>query len=331
MSGLRKAAVLLVQLGKERSAMVLSQLREEEVEALSAEIVQLGPVDPAAADEVLTEFRQMAALHRDTGGGGLDFARQMLEASLGPDRAGDLLDRLSAAMEDAPFSFLHRADPRELLSFLQDEHPQTIALVLAHATPHQASQVLAGLGQGLQADVAHRIAVMDRTTPEIIRQVERALERRLLSVLQPTDMPTVGGLQPLVDIINRADRTTERLILQGLDERDATLAEQVRSRMFMFEDITTLEDRAVQLVLRDVDAAILATALKGVREDVRDKVMRNMSERAAANLIDEIDMLGSVRLSAVEEAQAKVVQAIRTQEASGQLVIQRGDGDEYVS
>jgi flagellar motor switch protein FliG len=331
MSGLRKAAVLLVQLGKERSAAVLSQLRESEVEELSAEIVRLGRVDADDADAVLAEFSQMAAAYQETGLGGMEFARGLLEASLGEDRAGDLLDRLSAAMEDAPFSFLQRADPRQVLSFLQDEHPQTIALVLAHVSSSMASTILAGLSAKLQTDVAHRIAVMDRTSPEIIRQVERTLERKLSFVLQPNDLSTVGGLQPLVDIINRADRTTERLILQGLDDLDPKLAEQVRSKMFMFDDIVTLEDRAVQLVLREVDTADLATALKGVRQDVREKVTGNMSERAAANLADEIDLLGQVRLSAVEEAQAKVVQAIRRLEASGQLVILRGDSDEFVA
>jgi flagellar motor switch protein FliG len=331
MSGLRKAAVLLVQLGKERSAQVLSQLRESEVEELSAEIVRLGRIEAETADQVLSEFSVLAEANRDTGLGGLDFARDVLQASLGEDRAGDLIDRLSAALEDAPFSFLQRADTRQVLSFLADEHPQTIALVLAHVTAQQASDILASFAPALQADVAHRIAVMDRTSPEIIRQVERMLERKLSSVLQPADLSTVGGIQPLVDIINRADRTTERLILQGLDSLDPKLAEEVRGRMFVFEDIVSLEDRAMQLVLRQVDAADLASALKGVREDVRDKVMRNMSERAAENLADEIEMLGSVRLKVVEEAQAKVVQEIQALETSGQLVIQRGDGDEFVS
>ncbi|MBI1758585.1 MAG: flagellar motor switch protein FliG [Actinobacteria bacterium] len=331
MSGLRKAAVLLVQMGKDDSAKVLAQLKESEVEELSAEIMQLGMIDPISGAAVLSEFHMMASAFQHVGAGGQDFARHMLEASFGQDRADEMMGRLSAALVDVPFGFLQGADPRQLLSFLADEHPQTIALVLAHITAGQASQVLSGLSPDLQADVAHRIAVMDRTSPDIIRQVESTLERKLSSVLQPSDLSTVGGMEPLVDILNRADRVTERLILEGLEGRDPELAEQIRSKMFMFEDVTALDDRAIQLVLRQVETADLANALKGVRDDVRAKIMRNMSERAASNLADEIDMLGMVRLRTVEEAQAKIVQVIRTLEAAGQIVIRRGDEDEFIS
>jgi flagellar motor switch protein FliG len=331
MSGVRKAAMLLVQLGPEHSARVMSQLRETEIEELSAEIVQLGMVDRADSDLVLNEFHQMHQARTHVGQGGFDFARELLLNSVGIERAEDMLHRLASSLVDLPFTFLQKADPRQLLSFLSDEHPQTIALVLAHLPAPQASAVLSGLPAELQADVAHRIALMESTSPDIIKQVETMLERKLSSVLQPSDLSTVGGLQPLVDIINRADRTTERQILEGLESRSPELAEQVRSKMFMFEDITLLDDRAVQQVLRQVETNDLATALKGVREDVRDKVMRNMSERAAENLADEIEMLGPVRLRTVEEAQAKVVQAIRALEASGQITIRRGDDDEFVA
>ncbi|MGI5169948.1 flagellar motor switch protein FliG [Spirillospora sp. CA-253888] len=331
MSGLRKAAVLLVQMGKEDSAKVLSQLREAEVEELSAEIVRLGAVQPEIAGEVLTEFRDMATAHRYVGQGGMDFARELLEASLGRERASEIVDRLSASLVDLPFSFLQRADPRQVLSFVQDEHPQLIALVLAHLPAHLASQILSGLSAGLQADVAHRIAVMDRTSPDIIRQVEALLERKLSSVLQPADLSAVGGLQPLVDIINRADRVTERLILEGLEGRSPELAEEVRSRMFMFEDIVHLDDRAVQLVVRQVETADLATALKGVAQPVLEKITKNLSERAAENLVEEIELLGPVRIRQVEEAQAKIVHQIRALEESGQIVVRRGDEDEFVS
>jgi flagellar motor switch protein FliG len=331
LSGVRKAAIMLVQMGKEQSAKVLSQMRESEVEEISTEIMRLGMIDGQTADSVLNEFAMMARANKYLHQGGMDFARELLEASLGRDAAEALVDRLSAAFVDLPFGFLQKADPRQVLSFVQDEHPQTIALVLAHMPATLASQILSGLAGDLQADVAHRIAVMDRTSPDIIRQVEATLERKLSSLLQPSDMSTVGGLMPLVDIINRADRATERLILEGLAAKNPELAEEIRSKMFMFEDITTLDDRGVQLVLRQVETADLAVALKGVREDVRDKVTRNLSERAAENLIDEIDMLGAVRLRQVEESQAKLVQAIRTLEESGQIVIQRGDDDEFVA
>jgi flagellar motor switch protein FliG len=329
--GLRKAAVLLIQMGKTNSAKVLGKLRESEVEELTAEIVRLGAVNTDTADRVVREFHDMATAHRYVAQGGMEYAKELLEASVGLERATEILGRLSEAFVDLPFKFLQKADPRQVLSFLQDEHPQTIALVLAHMPAAHASQVLSGLAGALQADVANRIAMMDRTSPDIIRQVESTLERKLSSVLQPSDLSNVGGLDPLVEIINRADRATERLILEGLTARNPELAEQVRSKMFMFEDITTLDDKGIQLVLRQVETADLATALKGVRDDVREKVMRNLSERAAENLGEEIEMLGPVRLRAVEESQAKIVQVIRTLEESGQLVIRRADDDEFVA
>jgi flagellar motor switch protein FliG len=331
MTGVRKAAIMLVQMGKEQSAKIMSAMRPHEVEEVTAEIMRLGMIDGVIADTVLSEFHTMATANRHARAGGMDYARELLEASLGRDAADALVGRLSAAFADVPFGFLQKADPRQVLSFLQDEHPQTIALVLAHMPATLASQILSGLAGELQADVAHRIAMMDRTSPDIIRAVEATLERKLSSVLQPSDLSTVGGLQPLVDIINRADRATERLIMEGLAAKNPELAEEIRAKMFMFEDITSLDDRGIQLVLRQVETNDLATALKGVREDVRDKVTRNLSERAAENLIDEIDMLGAVRLRQVEESQAKIVQVIRTLEESGQIVIRRGDDDEFVS
>ncbi|MGI5236664.1 flagellar motor switch protein FliG [Dactylosporangium sp. CA-139066] len=330
MTGLRKAAILLVQMGKDDAAKIMAHLREAEVEELTAEIVRLGQVEQDIANVVLEEFHDMATGHKYVGQGGMDFARDLLEASLGRERAGEIVGRLNTVFMDVPFGFLGQADPRQLLSFLQDEHPQTIALVLAHMTATQASQILSGLAPELQADVAHRIAVMDRTSPDIIRQVEATLERKMSSVLQPSDLSNVGGLEPLVEIINRTDRATERLILEGLAGRNPELAEEIRSKMFMFEDIVSLDDRSIQLVLRQVETNDLATALKGVREEVRQKVMKNLSERAAENLADEIEMLGPVRLRQVEESQAKIVQAIRTLEESGQIVISRGDDDEFV-
>jgi flagellar motor switch protein FliG len=272
----------------------------------------------------------MLVAHRHAAQGGMDFARSLLEASLGREKAGEIIGRLSAVFRDVPFSFLHKADSRQVLSFVQDEHPQTVALVLAHMHATQASQILSGLPPDLQADVANRIAVMDRTSPEIVRQVEGTLERKLSAVLQPTDLSSVGGLQPLVDIINRSDRATERMILEGLTERNPELAELIRAQMFVFEDITSLDDRAVQLVLRQVETGDLAVALKGVRDDVRLKVMKNMSERAAENLSEEIELLGPQRLKTVEDAQAKIVQVIRSLEESGQIVITRGDDEQMV-
>jgi flagellar motor switch protein FliG len=230
-----------------------------------------------------------------------------------------------------PFQFLHRADPAQLRSFIIDEHPQVIALVLAHMTPDKASLLLSGLAPDMQADVAHRIAVMDRTSPAIIKAVESTLERRLSSMLQPSESSRVGGLEPLVNIINRSDRSTERQIVEGLEALDPMLADEVKSKMFMFEDVVTLEDRSIQLVLREVDSAELALALKGVPDAVRDKITKNLSERAATNLIEEVELLGTVRLRQVEEAQQNIIRIIRRLEEQGQIMVRRGSDDEFVA
>jgi flagellar motor switch protein FliG len=329
--GVRKAAVLLIQLGRERAASVLSHLSEAEVEAVSAEIARLESISGAETESVLSEFRDMMTARAHIAQGGLAFAQQILEESLGTDRATEIITRLNAAAVKMPFQFLHRADPAQLRSFIMDEHPQVIALVLAHMTPDKASLLLSGLPPEKQAEVAHRIAVMDRTSPDIVRAVEATLERRLSSMLQPNEMSQVGGLDPLVDIINRSDRSTERQIVEGLEALDPTLADAVKSRMFMFEDIVTIEDRSIQLVLREVDTAELALALKGVAENVRDKITRNLSERAATNLIEEVELLGAVRLSQVEEAQQNIIRTIRQLEEQGQIMVRRGNDDEFIA
>jgi flagellar motor switch protein FliG len=310
---------------------VLAGLSESEVEELSAEIARLGQLEPDVVGDVIDEFYAMATA-KHAGAGGLQYARELLEASLGVERAALIMDRLQASMHDMPFNFLSHADPRQLLSYVQYEHPQTIALVLAHIPSALASSILGGLPPETQSDVAHRIAVMDRTSPEVIRQVEQALQRKLSTVLQPDELSTVGGLEPLVDIINRSDRTTERLILEALEARNPEIAEEIRRRMFMFEDIVNLDDRSVQLVLRQVEPSDLATALKGVAEAVRDKVTGNLSERGRENLLEEIDLLGPVKVKMVEESQQKIVSVIRSLEDSGQIEIQRGgEADELIS
>ncbi len=330
MTGVRKAAIMLVQFGKEQAAQVMASMTEKEVEMLSAEVARLGKLDPMQVDDVMDEFYAMATT-RYAGSGGMDYARELLEASLGKERAALILDRLEASMNDIPFNFLSHADPRQLLSYVQYEHPQTIALVLAHVPSALGVAILSGLAPEVQSDVAHRIAVMDRTSPDVIRQVELALQRKLSTVLQPDELSTVGGLDPLVDIINRADRTTERLILEALEARDPEIAEEIRRRMFMFEDIVNLDDRSVQLVLRQVEPTDLATALKGVNDDVRNKVTGNLSERGRDNLLEEIDLLGPVKVKMVEESQQKIVSVIRSLEDSGQIEIQRGDVEELIA
>ena len=331
MTGLRKAAVLLVQIGKEHSAQIMKALSDSEVEELTGEIARLQAIEPDVAESVLREFKQLAAARHYFAQGGLKYATEVLEASMGPDRAAEILSRLSVITLEMPFEFLQRVDPQMVLSFLQEEHPQTITLVLAHMQAEQAAAVLTGLPALAQADIAHRLAVMDRTSPDIIKQVESQLRRRLSTVLQPREYSAVGGLMPLVDIINHSDRNTERLILEGLAAVDSELAEEVRARMFMFEDIGSLDDRTVQLLMRSIDVKELALALKGVSEVVKEKFTNNMSERATLGLTEDMEVLGSVRVKQVEEAQAGIIRQIRTLEDSGEIVISRGADDDFIS
>lgn len=330
LTGSQKAAMLLVQLGRDRAARVMAQLDVAEIEELTAEILRLDRMDQAMADEVLEEFHAASVIGPGVGGG-MGLAQHLLEASLGVEQAAGVMERLQTSMAGQPFEFLQQADARQVVSLLSGEHPQAIALVLAHLRPEHASAILAGLEPDLQGDVAHRIALMERASPDVVTVVAESLQRKASTVLAPRELAPVGGVQPLVEIINRADPTTEKLILEGLTSRDEALAEEVRSRMFVFGDIVLLEDRAMQLVLRQVETSELSVALKGVADEVRETVLRNLSERARENLVEEIDMLGPVRLSQVEDARAEIVQAIRRLEESGQIVIRRDGEDEFVA
>jgi flagellar motor switch protein FliG len=330
MSGLRKAAIFMVQIGRDKAAQIMARLPEQMVEDLTGEIVRLRDVAPDESTSVLVSAHEELIIQAQSARGGMELARQLLSDGLGAERASEIMERLGASLAEMPFEGIRKADARQLLSFLGDEHPQTIALVLAHLAPQQSALVLSGLVPDLQAVVAYRIASMEPASPEVIRLVERELERRMTTVLDRQEMSTVGGVQPLVAIINRADRSTERMILEGLETVNSELAEIVRAQMFIFEDILTLDDKAIQLVLRNVESGDLALALKGVIPAVKEKISRNLSTRAAENLGEEIELLGAVRLKQVEEAQAKIVQEIRALEQSGQIVIMRGSDEAMV-
>ncbi len=329
LSGIQKAALLLMQMNKQDSSRMLRLLSANEVADITAEIARMATVSEATAEGVVDEFLTQVTARPATTTGGIAVAKSILENGLGKQEAQDIMDAVIAGMGKIPFQFLRHADPRQVLSFIQDEHPQTITLVLAHMSAEQAASVMGGLSEDLQRDVATRLAVMDRTSPDVVEQVEHQLERRFSSVMQPNELSSLGGVQNLVDILNRSDRAMERLILEGLERSTPDLADEIRQRMFVFEDIGGLDDRSIQLVLRQVDGKELAVALKGVKVDVRDKIGRNMSERAAQNLKEEIDMLGAVRIKTVEEAQGGIVRVIRALEEAGQLVLARG-ADEFV-
>jgi len=326
----QKAAVLLISLGPELSSQVFRHLREEEIEQLTLEIANVRKVPPEVRGKVFEEFLQMSLAREYMSRGGIEYAKDLLERALGSQKALDILQRLTATLQVRPFDFARKADPGQLRNFIQNEHPQTIALVLAYLHPEQAAAVLGSLPPELQADVARRIALMDRTSPEVIREVERVLERKLSS-LSTQDFAAAGGLEAVVEVLNHVDRSTEKSIMETLGINDPQLAEEIKKRMFLFEDIVSLDDRSVQRVLRDVDLnRDLPMALKVSSEEVRQKVFRNLSKRAVESLKENMDYLGPVRLREVEEAQQKIVNVIRRLEEEGEIVIARGGGEEIV-
>lgn len=330
LTGVRKVALLIIQLGPEHAGPVLRSLEPAEVEKIMAEVARLDAADEGVRRAVISEFEKMAHAARSRTRGGFDVAEEMLVKNV-PEHAREILRRLSSAVQDAPFAFVRRTDPGVLRRILGDEHPQTITLVLGHLESEQAAAVLSGLPDALQADVAHRLAVMDKTTPEVVREVEAHLRHSLDDLGHAREHVTVGGLDPLVGIMTRSHRETEKAILRGIEERDPNLAENLRAKMFAFSDIVALDDRTVQIVLRSVDAKDLALALKGAPDPVRDKIFRNMSERSALALQDEVDVLGPVRTAQVEEARSAVVKSIRQLEDSGDIMISRaGGGDDIV-
>ncbi len=325
----QKAAVMLVCLGPELSGKVLRFFDEDQIEMLSLEMARLEKVTSEQREAVIQEFHQIAVAQDFIAEGGLESAKKVLEEAFGADRANEVMDRVVAAMQVVPFEFLKRADPSQVLSFIQDEHPQTIALILAYMPMTAAAAILTKLPTELRAEVAGRIASMDQTPPEVIRRVEQVLEKKISSILNQ-EMSQAGGPKALVDLLNRVDRSTERLIMDSLTESNPELAEQVKNMMFIFDDIVQLDDRAIQQIMREVDMKELATALKGVGGEVQQKIYKNMSERAMAMLKEDMEFMGPVRLKVVEEAQQKIVGVIRRLEESGEITIGRGGEEEVL-
>ncbi|MDY6030343.1 MAG: flagellar motor switch protein FliG [Treponemataceae bacterium] len=329
LNGRQKAAIFLVSLGSELSSEIFKHLREDEIESLTFEIARLETVDSEVKDSILEEFQEMMAAQNFITNGGIDYARELLEKSLGSQKAIDIINRLTSSLQVRPFDFIRRTDPTHLLNFIQQEHPQTIALILAYLEPQKASQILASLPVNIQSDVARRIATMDRTSPDVLREVERVLEKKL-STLSSEDYTLAGGVESIVEILNLVDRSSEKSIIESLEEEDAELAEEIKKRMFVFEDIVLLDDRAIQRLLREVDTQDLTKALKSVDAEVQDKIYKNMSKRSAAMLKEDMEFMGPVRLKDVEDAQQKIVAAIRRLEDNGEIVIARNGEDEMV-
>jgi flagellar motor switch protein FliG len=327
--GKEKAAILLVSLGPEVASRIYKELEESTIELLTLEIANLRKISPEQKAEVLKEAQEILMAREFLTQGGVDYARKILEQALGPERAQEVLRRITASLQVRPFDFMRHTDAQQILSFIQGEHPQTIALILSYLEPEQSAQIIGGLPAGTQAEVARRIAKMDRITPEVLREVERVLERKLSTVLGQ-DFTLAGGIDAIVEIINRVDRGTERHIMETLEEKDPDLAEEIKRRLFVFEDIADMDDRSLQRVLRDVDMKDLALALKGATEELRQKFYKNMSKRAAEMLKEDMDFMGPVRVRDVEEAQQKIVNIVRALEDAGEIVIARGGEEELV-
>ena len=329
LSGMQKAAILLIALGPEKSSAIFKNLKEDEIESLTLEIANTRSVAPQVKEAVLEEFYQVCLAQQYISEGGISYAKDLLEAALGPEKARDVISKLTVSLQVRPFEFIRKTDPSQLLNFIQDEHPQTIALILAYMPAQQAAQVISSLPSEKQADVAKRIAQMDRTSPDVIQEVERVLEKKLEN-LANQDYTIVGGVDSIVDILNSVDRTTNKRIMDDLEVENVELADEIKKKMFLFEDIVKLDDKSIQRVLREVDNNSIALALKGVKADVQEAIFRNLSSRLADMIREDMEFMGPVRIKDVEEVQLAIVDKVRELEERGEIVIARAGGDEVI-
>lgn len=329
MSGKQKAALLLISLGPEVSASVYKHLNEDEIERLTLEISGVKKVESSVKEEIIEEFHNIALAQDYISQGGIGYAKTVLEKALGKDHAQAIINRLTSSLQVKPFDFARRAEPSQILNFIQNEHPQTIALILSYLEAEQAGLILSSLPQEIQADIAKRIATMESTSPEVISEIEAVLERKLSSTVTQ-DFTETGGVDAVVEVLNGVDRSTEKTILDALEIQDPELAEEIRKRMFVFEDIITLDNRSIQRVIRDCENEDLILAMKVSSEEVKEILFKNMSQRMAESFQEEMEVMGPVRLRDVEEAQSKIVGIIRRLEDAGEIIIARGGGDDII-
>lgn len=329
MTGIRKAAIMLMVLGSDIAGEIMKQMDPNAVEDLAREVASLSDVSPAERNEVVREFYHMSLAYSYAQHGGLSMARSLLEKSLPKDEATRIMQQIESAVHSAPFAFLQKAESENLLTFIQDEHPQTIALILSHLPAQKASEILAGLPSAKQMEVVTRVANMEQTNPEIIREVERGLENRLSAIVSQT-FEKAGGVETVAEMLNLADRTTEKNILEQLETENPELVEEIRRLMFVFEDINLVDDKGIQTVLKEVDNDELALALKTASDELKDKIFRNMSERAAQLINEDMEYMGPVRLSDVEAAQQKIVDVVRRLDDAGEIIIAGRGGEKDV-
>lgn len=329
LKGKQKAAIFLISMGQDVASEVFKHLKDDEIEQLTLEIARLHKVDAETKEMVYNEFNQLIVAQSYISQGGISYAKEILEKALGESKALEIISKLTSSLQVKPFDFIQRTEPSQILNFISSEHPQTIALIISYLPPIKSAQIISELPPEKQAEIAKRIAMMDRTSPEMIREVERVLERKLSSIVGQ-DYTSAGGVDALVEILNNVDRGTEKTIIEALESQEPELAEEVKKRMFVFEDIILLDDKGIQMVLREVDMKELGLALKGASEEVKEKLLRNLSKRAAEMLKEDMEYMGPVRIKDVQEAQQKVVNIIRKLEESGEIVIARGSEDEMI-
>jgi len=330
LSARSKIAIFLMFLGADLSRDVVKMLTEEEMEAIAVEIARIRKVDQEDRDQVVEDFYNMLKAQEFITQGGVSAARDFLTGAVGDEMAENIISKLTSSLEVQPFDLIRAADPEHLKNFISGEHPQTIALILAYLQSDKAAMILSSFSPEVQVEAAKRLAQMDRTSPEIVRDVEAILEKKL-STVASSDYTSVGGVEALVEIINNVDRGTEKAIIENLEIQNPDLAEEIKKRMFVFEDLNTLDDRGMQRVLKEVDSKDLGLALKGASDEVKGKFLKNMSKRASQMLQDEMAFMGPVRIKDVEEAQQKIVNVVRGLEEAGELVLSRGGEDELIT
>ncbi len=323
----QRAAALVISLGPELSSKVYEHLKEDQVERLTLEVANMRKISSEERDGLMEECYNLTMAQDYMAQGGVEYAHEVLEKAMGTNKAMEIINRLQGSLQTTPFEFIKRTDPQQLINFISNEHPQTIALVLAHLAPDSAAVVLSALPPEAQIEVSKRIASMDRATPDVVMEVERVLERKISAVFTQ-EFTAAGGVRSLAEVLNRADRSTEKAIIEKLEESDPDLAEEVKRLMFVFDDVMQLDNRTVQKVLSDVDTKDLALALKGASDEVKDHVLKNMSKRASQTIGEEMEFMGPVRLKHTEEAQQKIVNVIRQLEEMGEIVVARGGEEE---
>jgi flagellar motor switch protein FliG len=323
LTGREKVAILLITIGPEKSADIFKHLTDDEIEELTLEIANVRKVTPEMKEKVLEEFYQICIAQEFITEGGINYAKDVLERALGSQKAVDVINKLTTSLQVRPFEFIRKADSSQILNFIQNEHPQTIALILAYLPSEQAGQLLSSLPQEKQADVARRIALMDRTSPEIIKEVEAVLESKL-STMVSQDYTSAGGLDSIVNIIQAVDRGTEKHIMEEMEINDAELSEEIRRKMFVFEDITSLDSRSIQRFMREVDNAQWSVSLKSASEELKEVIFGNMSKRLVEMIQEDMEFMGPVRVKDIEEAQQNIVNIIRRLEDEGEIIISRG-------